>query len=209
MSKIRIAIIDDHNLVRRGFCLLLNKIEDIDIVLETDDINKVIELVEAHELDILFVDISIKNQNGIDFIPKLKKIDKDLKYIMLTMHTDTEYVIRSMKSGANAYLLKDVEPDELERAIRNVYEKGKYINPFVSEIILDNITKPKYTGNISPREKEVLECVVQGMSTKLIAEKLNISTRTVETHRIKMMKKINAINTAELVKKAIEYKLIN
>ena len=125
------------------------------------------------------------------------------------MHKEGEYIVKAVKNGASSYLLKDLEPEELETAIRNVIEKNKYFNNFVSELLIDDILKPKDIEKISDREKEVLQYVAQGLSTKLIAEKLFISTRTVEAHRMKLMKKIKASNSAELIKKSIEHKLIN
>ncbi len=209
MTYIRLAILDDHKLVRRGFCLILNNIPDFNVLLETDNEEEIIELVKTDCPDILLLDISMPDTNGLELIPKLLKLNKDLKIIMLTMHKEGEYIIKAVKNGACSYLLKDVEPDELEEAIRSVYDKNKYFSPFISELLIDNISKPKEIGKISEREKEILQYVAQGLSTKLIAEKLNISTRTVEAHRMKIMKKVKASNSAELIKKAIQHKLIN
>ncbi|HVD99698.1 MAG TPA: response regulator transcription factor [Cytophagaceae bacterium] len=209
MTYIRLAILDDHKLVRKGFCLILNNIPDFNVLLETDNEEEIVELVKNDCPDILLLDISMPDSNGLELIPKLLKINKDLKIIMLTMHKEGEYIIKAVKNGACSYLLKDVEPDELEEAIRTVYDKNKYFSPFISELLIDNISKPKEIGKISEREKEILQYVAQGLSTKLIAEKLNISTRTVEAHRMKIMKKVKASNSAELIKKAIQHKLIN
>lgn len=209
MTYIRLAILDDHKLVRKGFCLILNNIPDFNVLLETDNEEEIIELVKNDCPDILLLDISMPESNGLELIPKLLKLNKDLKIIMLTMHKEGEYIIKAVKNGACSYLLKDVEPDELEEAIRSVYDKNKYFSPFISELLIDNISKPKEIGKISEREKEILQYVAQGLSTKLIAEKLNISTRTVEAHRMKIMKKVKASNSAELIKKAIQHKLIN
>jgi two-component system, NarL family, response regulator NreC len=209
MTYIRLAILDDHKLVRKGFCLILNNIPDFNVLLETDNEEQIVELVKNDCPDILLLDISMPDSNGLELIPKLLKLNKDLKIIMLTMHKEGEYIIKAVKNGACSYLLKDVEPDELEEAIRSVYDKNKYFSPFISELLIDNISKPKEIGKISEREKEILQYVAQGLSTKLIAEKLNISTRTVEAHRMKIMKKVKASNSAELIKKAIQHKLIN
>jgi two-component system response regulator NreC len=209
MTYIRLAILDDHKLVRRGFCLILNSIPDFNVLLETDKEEEIVELIKNDCPDILLLDISMPETNGLELIPKFLKLNKDLKIIMLTMHKEGEYIIKAVKNGACSYLLKDVEPDELEDAIRSVYEKNKYFSPFISELLIDNISKPKEIGKISDREREILQYVAQGLSTKLIAEKLCISTRTVEAHRMKIMKKVKASNSAELIKKAIQHKLIN
>jgi two-component system response regulator NreC len=209
MTYIRLAILDDHKLVRRGFCLILNSIPDFNVLLETDKEEEIVELIKNDCPDILLLDISMPETNGLELIPKFLKLNKELKIIMLTMHKEGEYIIKAVKNGACSYLLKDVEPDELEDAIRSVYEKNKYFSPFISELLIDNISKPKEIGKISDREREILQYVAQGLSTKLIAEKLCISTRTVEAHRMKIMKKVKASNSAELIKKAIQHKLIN
>ncbi|HSZ24271.1 MAG TPA: response regulator transcription factor [Cytophagaceae bacterium] len=208
MNDIKLAILDDHKLVRKGFCLILNSIPDFNVVLETDKEEHITELIKNDCPDILFLDISMPNYNGLELITKFLKLNKELKIIMLTMHKEGEYIIKAVKNGACSYLLKDMESEELEVAIRSVYTKNKYFNPFISDILIDNISKPKETEKISSREKEILQHVAQGLSTKLIAEKLCISTRTVEAHRMKIMKKIKASNSAELIKKAIQYKLI-
>jgi len=208
MTYIRLAILDDHKLVRRGFCLILNSIPDFNVLLETDKEEEIVELIKNDCPDILLLDISMPETNGLELIPKFLKLNKELKIIMLTMHKEGEYIIKAVKNGACSYLLKDVEPDELEDAIRSVYEKNKYFSPFISELLIDNISKPKEIGKISDREREILQYVAQGLSTKLIAEKLCISTRTVEAHRMKIMKKVKASNSAELIKKAIQNKAI-
>jgi two-component system response regulator NreC len=208
MTYIRLAILDDHKLVRKGFCLILNSISDFNVLLETDNEEEIVELIKNDCPDILLLDISMPDSNGLELITKFMKLNKDLKIIMLTMHKEGEYIIKAVKNGACSYLLKDVEPDELEAAIRSVHDKNKYFSPFISELLIDNISKPKEIGKISEREKEILQHVAQGLSTKLIAEKLCISTRTVEAHRMKIMKKVKASNSAELIKKAIQHKLI-
>lgn len=209
MTYIRLAILDDHKLVRKGFCLILNSIPDFNVLVETDNEATIVELIKTDCPDILLLDISMPETNGLDLITKFLKLNKDLKIIMLTMHKEGEYIIKAVKNGAFSYLLKDVEPDELETAIRSVNDNNKYFSPYISELLIENISKPKEIGKISEREKEILHHVAQGLSTKLIAEKLNISTRTVEAHRMKIMKKVKASNSAELIRKAILHKLIN
>lgn len=208
MTNIRFAILDDHKLVRKGFCLILNSIPDFEVVLETDSEEEIIALIKNDCPDILLLDISMPNSNGLDLMLKFLKLNKNLKIIMLTMHKEGEYISKAIKNGASSYLLKDVEPDELEQAIRTVYLEGKYFSPFISELLIDNISNPNDFSKISEREREILQYVAQGLSTKAIAEKLGLSTRTVEAHRMKLMKKVKASNSAELIKKAIQNKVI-
>ena len=208
MTNIRFAILDDHKLVRKGFCLILNSIPDFEVVLETDSEEEIIALIKNDCPDILLLDISMPNSNGLDLMLKFLKLNKNLKIIMLTMHKEGEYISKAIKNGASSYLLKDVEPDELEQAIRTVYLEGKYFSPFISELLIDNISNPNDFSKISEREREILQYVAQGLSTKAIAEKLGLSTRTVEANRMKLMKKVKASNSAELIKKAIQNKVI-
>ena len=207
MEKIRIAILDDHKLVRRGFGILLNNNSHFKVIAELENEAQLTEQLLKEVPDVLLLDVSMPDCYGPDLIPKLSKQYKNLKFIVLTMHKESEYVIRSIKNGANAYLLKDVEPEELERAIDVVHNEGKYINTFVSDIMLENLSKPIQTYSISDREKEVLKFVAEGLSTKIIADRLCISSRTVESHRVKIMKKVNAANTAELIKIAMKLRL--
>ncbi len=208
MTNIRFAILDDHKLVRKGFCLILNSIPDFEVVLETDNEEEIIALIKNDCPNILLLDISMPNSNGLDLILKFLRLNKGLKIIMLTMHKEGEYISKAIKNGASSYLLKDVEPDELEQAVRTVYLEGKYFSPFISDLLIDNISNSNDFSKISDREREILQYVAQGLSTKAIAEKLGLSTRTVEAHRMKLMKKVKASNSSELIKKAIQNKLI-
>ena len=142
---------------------------------------------------------------------QIKKTRSEIKFIILTMHEEREYIKRALSLGAEGYLLKNVEKAELEKAIKTVYEGGKYFSPIITNILAEYVAKPTAApaAEISPREKEVLELVAQGFSTKQIADKLDISVRTVESHRINMLKKLKVNNTAGLIKKAIELKILN
>jgi two-component system, NarL family, response regulator NreC len=129
------------------------------------------------------------------------------------MHEEAEYILKSIQAGANGYLLKNVEPDELVNAIKTVAAGGKYFNAAVSNIMIENISKgtdhnKDEHSEITAREKEILQYVADGLSTKLIGDKLSISARTVETHRVHIMKKLQVSNAAEMVKKGLELKII-
>jgi DNA-binding NarL/FixJ family response regulator len=205
---IRLAILDDHKLVRKGFCLILDNIPDFKVMSETDNEEEIIDLVKNDGFDILLLDISMPNSNGLDLVLKFLKLNPGLKIIMLTMHNEGEYIGKAIKNGACSYLLKDVEPNELELAIRTVMAQHKYFSPFISELLIDDISHPNDFSKISEREREILQYIAEGCSTKTIAEKLGLSSRTVESHRMKLMKKVKASNSAELIKKAIQNKAI-
>jgi DNA-binding NarL/FixJ family response regulator len=212
-NTIRIILADDHILVREGFKSLLSKKKDFEVVGEAENGNILLDLIESLSADVLLVDISMPQLNGIEAIAQMKKINPNLKFIMLTMHEEAEYILKSIQAGANGYLLKNVEPDELENAIRTVAAGGKYFNSTISNIMIENLSRVSEPGKedlteLTAREKEILQYVADGLSTKLIADKLSISARTVETHRVHIMKKLQVNNGAEMVKRGLEQKII-
>jgi len=212
-NTIRIILADDHILVREGFKSLLSKKKDFEVVGEAENGTALLNLIENLSADVLLVDISMPQLNGIEAISQMKKINQNLKFIMLTMHEEAEYILKSIQAGANGYLLKNVEPDELENAIRTVAAGGKYFNSTISNIMIENLSKVSEPGKeelseLTAREKEILQYVADGLSTKLIADKLSISARTVETHRVHIMKKLQVNNGAEMVKRGLEQKII-
>jgi DNA-binding NarL/FixJ family response regulator len=212
-NTIRIILADDHILVREGFKSLLSKKKDFEVVGEAENGNILLDLIEKLSADVLLVDISMPQLNGIEAISQMKKINPNLKFIMLTMHEEAEYILKSIQAGANGYLLKNVEPEELENAIRTVAAGGKYFNSTISNIMIENLSRVSEPGKedlteLTPREKEILQYVADGLSTKLIADKLSISARTVETHRVHIMKKLQVNNGAEMVKRGLEQKII-
>ncbi|HEX8549652.1 MAG TPA: response regulator transcription factor [Cytophagaceae bacterium] len=212
MDKIKIILADDHKLVRDGIKSLLQMNPTFEVVAEVDNGLDLIHLMEKQLPDVVLVDISMPGSNGLEAVSKLLKINPNFKFIMLTMHDDPEYILKSVETGAKGYLLKNVEFEELQTAIITVASGGKYFNQQISERMIESLSRPRKhkdeIPDLTSRELEVLKEVANGLSTKLIADKLNISARTVETHRLHIMKKMFTQNTAELVKKAIELKMI-
>jgi DNA-binding NarL/FixJ family response regulator len=149
--------------------------------------------------------------NGLSAVQKIGKEHPSIKFIVLTMHEEREYIMNALKIGVHGYLLKNIERTELEKAIITVFEGGKYFSPLITNILAESVTKTDQNEitDITPREKEVLVLVSQGQSTKQIADNLGISIRTVESHRVNMLKKLKVSNTAELVKKAMEFNLLS
>jgi len=212
MEKIKVGIVDDHRLVRDGIKSLLEKSLEIDVVLEAQGGQELINLLETNEPDVILMDLTMPlGLSGIETIEKSRNEKPWLKFIVLTMHEEATYILESVKKGAVGYLLKNVESDELLMAIKTVAQGGKYFNAAISGIMIDSLSNPVVEPQgpvLSEREREVLKAVADGLSTKLIADQLNIGTRTVETHRANLMEKFNAVNTAELIRKAFELKLI-
>lgn len=209
-STIRIIIADDHPLVRDGLKTVLHKIPDFQVIAEAEDGLQLLRLIDEHRPAVALVDISMPHLNGLDALKKLSLQYPHLKLIILTMHEEPEYILKGLSSGAHAYLLKNVEPEELQKAIRAVVKGGKYYNQTISGIIMESLAKPEpEEETLTPRELEVLKLVCRGMSNYQIASELFISIRTVEKHRVNVLRKMQAVNTADLVRKAIEKGLID
>ncbi|MEW6584690.1 MAG: response regulator transcription factor [Nitrospirota bacterium] len=207
--KIRVLVVDDHRIFREGLVALLKTKPGIDIVGESEGGRQAIKMV--HELlpDVVIMDIAMPDMNGIETTEKILKTDPGVKIIGLTMHSDIRYVTGMLRAGASGFLLKDCSSDELVEAIRAVKEGKKYLSRWVSENLVrdyvDSLTghKPLALSALSAREKEVLQFIAEGKTTKQIAARLGVSLKTVETHRMKIMEKLGVKSIAELVKYAI------
>lgn len=210
MRNIRILLADDHPLIRAGFKAMLGKNEHFEIIGEADNGRALLELAQTLHPDIILADISMPLMSGLDVLREISKEEPAIKFIVLTMHEEREYILQAMKVGAAGYLLKSIERAELERAIETVVNGGKYFSPLVTTILAESLSRPDVIepAEITPRETEVLELVAKGNSTKQVADILGISIRTVESHRINMLKKMKVANTAELIKKAIQLKIL-
>jgi DNA-binding NarL/FixJ family response regulator len=212
MNKIKIIIADDHRLIRDGIKAMLTRNENFELVGEAESGEQLFDLLKNVIPNVILIDITMPGKNGIEVFTELKKINPNLKFILLTMHEEPEYVIKAVKGGANGYLLKNLEYEELEKAVLTVAGGGKYFNERISKILLENLysntEEEALNGKLTEREQEVLTEIVKGFTTKQIAEKLFISHRTVETHRVNLMKKLDVHNIVELVKIAIDKKMV-
>lgn len=209
MKKIKVVLADDHQLFRDGMKAMLQTSEEIDVVGEAASSSVLLTVLAAQPADIVLLDISMPQMSGINLLPMIKERFPAVKCIMLTMHEDVQYVLRSLKQGADGYLLKEADAEELRMALREVYAGKKYFKNKISDLIVANLS-----GNSSPetllseREIQVVRLVAEGKITKEIAGQLHVSTRTVETHRSRIMKKLGVANTAEMIRMAYEKKLI-
>jgi len=213
LGKITIVLADDHKMVRDGLKSFLSKIEDFEVVAEVQDGEQLLSIYEKSMPDIALVDISMPRINGLEALRHLHEQNPMVKIIMLSMHEEADYIMKAIQNGAKGYLLKNTDEKELEMAIRTVAEGGKYFNSTVSSIMIDNMTYKEPVRmiaetNVSNREKEILKLVSQGQSNKMIADVLHISIRTVETHRLNLLRKLDVNNAAEMVKKGLEIGLI-
>ena len=201
---------DDHPLIREGFKSLLMKNERFEIVGIAENGKELVELADRLKPDIILTDINMPVLNGMAAIEQIGQLHPDIKCVILTMHEERAYVLQALKIGVYGYILKNIERYDLEKAIISIFEGGKYFSPIVTNILAESVVRPEQNtvSELTPREIQVLELVAEGYSTKQVADKLGIGTRTVESHRVNMLKKMKVNNTAELVKKAIEMKII-
>lgn len=217
-NNIRVVLADDHVFVRDGIKSLLENEANIEVVGEAIDGADALEVVATSKPDLLIVDIRMPNLTGIEVVEKLRSESNSVKIIMLSMHESEEYVLKSIKAGADGYLLKGSSKEEFLKALHTVAAGGKYFSGDISSILISQLTnasnslEPKQNLSeemmITKREKEILTLLLSGKGNKEIAEALEISKRTAEVHRFNLMKKLKVKNLMELSNKATEYSLL-
>ncbi|MCA1919342.1 DNA-binding response regulator [Flavobacterium piscis] len=215
---IRVVLADDHVFVRDGIKSLLENEANIEVVGEAIDGADALEVVAQNKPDLLIVDIRMPHLTGIEVVEKLRGENNNVKIIMLSMHESEEYVLKSIKAGADGYLLKGSSKEEFLKALHTVAAGGKYFSGDISSILISQLTnsstslEPKQSladeMMITKREKEILTLLLSGKGNKEIAEALDISKRTAEVHRFNLMKKLKVKNLMELSNKATEYSLL-
>ncbi|MEM6894419.1 MAG: response regulator transcription factor [Bacteroidota bacterium] len=216
-NTISIVLADDHSLVRDGIRALLEEESDLDVIGEVANGFEAIEMVEAQTPDILIVDIRMPKLGGIETVERLNtSVNSTTRCIILSMHDSEEYILKSVQAGAAGYLLKDTDKNEFIKAIHTVQEGGKYFSGDISNVLVNNLLNPnpeektsqkraKETPfDLTNKELQVLELILQGLTNKEISEKLQNSKRTIETHRFNLMKKMAVKNLIDLSKKARE-----
>jgi len=215
MSPIRIVLADDHQMVRKGLRSLIERERDLEVVGEASDGREVIELTEEERPDVVVIDISMPRLNGFEAARRITDSFPDTKVLMLTVHEDEEYIFRSLKAGASGYLIKKTAPDELLKAIHTVCEEGAYLGSSITKSVVekfraqsDLLEKEAPFERLTEREREVLQLIAEGNSTKEIADMLFISENTVSTHRKNVMNKLDLHNVAQLTQYAIARGLI-
>lgn len=207
--SIRILLADDHKITRQGLRSLLEKQPDMEVVAEAEEGRTAVRLVQELVPNVVIMDVSMPDLNGMEATRRIVAEFPNVKIIALSMHSDSLFVTEMLRSGASGYLLKDCAFEELERAIRTVMANKTYLSPSISGVVVDDylhrLSKADFSNSevLSDREREVLQLVAEGKSTKQIALKLHISTKTVETHRRQIMNKLDIHTVAELTKYAI------
>jgi len=203
---IRVALVDDHSLVRDGIKALLAIMPALEVVGEAESGAEALEMVRRCQPDLLLVDIGLKDMNGLELTRVLSKAYPLLKILVLSMYDNHEYVSESVRSGASGYVLKNSPSREIIAAIEAIASGGT----FYSAAIAQRLIADKHTDNeLTPRESQVLRKMVEGMNNKEMARELDISVRTVETHRLSIRRKLNIDKPAALVKYAIDHGIIS
>lgn len=210
---IRVLLADDHKIVRDGLKSMLAKQLDIEVVGEAENGREAIQRARELTPDVVVMDIGMPELNGLDAARRLIEQMPGVKIVALSMHSDRRYVSEMLAAGAKGYLLKDSAFDELTRAIRAAAEGRTYLSPGVADVVLEDYLRrigsdgdpaaPPAPRGLSSREREVLQLIAEGLSTKQIASNLHLSVKTVETHRRQIMDKLGIFNIAGLIKFAV------
>ena len=217
---INVVLADDHVLVRDGIKALLEDQDGIRVVDEASNGLEALEVIKKSKPHLLIVDIRMPEMNGIEVVAEINKLYKDVRTLVLSMHDSEEYVVKAIQAGADGYLLKGASKEEFLKALHKVASGGKYFTGDISSIIMNNFVNGNITHtsaeekqiedpfNLTKREKQILNLVLQLKNNKDIAEELQISKRTAEVHRFNLMKKLDVKNLMELSNKAKEFELI-
>jgi DNA-binding NarL/FixJ family response regulator len=213
VNAIRVLLADDHALVRSGIRLVLQSLEGIEVVGEAEDGRRTVELVESLRPDVVLLDISMPELNGLETAVRIGGRFPQTRVVMLSMHAAVEYVVQAFRSGASGYLLKDATPQELEFALRAVARRETYITPRVSSVVIESFLKSadrpaSPLDSITSRQREILQLIGEGRSTKQIAARLDVSIKTVENHRAQLMERLGLSDLAGLVRFAVRNGLV-
>lgn len=212
MARIRVALVDDHQLVRDGLKSILSSIDDVEVVGEAGDGREAIKLCGRLDVDVVIMDIAMSGLNGLDATKRITAKHPATNVLILSMYDSEEYIARSMQHGARGYLLKNAQPQEFEDAIRKVASGAVYLSPEIGEQMRRQLINQRPIEDplelLSTRQREILQAIAEGKSTKDIAELLSISPKTVETHRGHLMQKLDIHDVAGLVRYAIKHGLV-
>src|SRR5690349_10246534 len=213
--KARILLADDHGVVRKGLRFLLERQPEMEVVGEASDGREAVRLAETTNPDIAIIDIAMPLLNGIEATAQMVKRNPDIGVIILSMHSDEDYLLSALNAGAKGFLLKESAEVDLVRAIQAVVKGTPFFSPEIAKTMLEDYMRFLQQRNLqdsydllTEREKEVLQLLAEGKSNKEVAAILDISVYTVDTHRLHLMQKLNLHNTAEIVLYAVRKKII-
>ena len=207
--SIRILLADDHKIIREGLRSLIEKQDDMEVIDEAGDGRTTVQLAQQLSPDVIIMDIAMPDLNGMEATRQITVQSRDIKVIALSMHSDRHFVAEMFRAGASGYLLKDCAFEDLVHAIRRVVENQSYLSPEIANVVIEDYVhrlsaaESSVFSILSPREREVLQLLAEGKTTKQLAAQLHVSIKTIETHRSNIMTKLDIHSTAELTKYAI------
>ena len=209
---IRVLLADDHAIVRAGLKEILADTGDITVAGEATNGQEVMAQVRGHDYDVAVLDMSMPGRSGIELIKLIKSEKPKLRVLVLSMHSEQQYAVRALKAGASGYLTKEVAADQLVAAIRRIAAGGAYVSPETAErLVLDTAPQAGAASHtrLSDREYQVFQMIARGVSVTGIARELSLSVKTVSTHKTRVMEKMGLANQAELIRYALEHKLLD
>ncbi len=214
MTPVRVLLADDHKLVRAGFRAMLNNLKNVEVIGETGDGREALEMIQKLKPDVAFVDITMPGLTGLEVARRISAEMTGVRIIIVSMHTAEDYIGRAVRAGVSGYVLKNADPVELELAIRAAMKGEIYLSPAVSKSLVteysrrvaeDKTLEDRLTG----RQREVLQLIAEGQNTKDMAVRLNVSVKTIETHRKQLMERLDIHDVAGLVRYAIRAGIID
>jgi DNA-binding NarL/FixJ family response regulator len=214
MKTIRVLLADDHTLVRAGIRSLLQNLPDIEVVAEANNGREALALLETCHPDVVLMDIAMPGLNGLEAVARIAEDFPYIRVVILSMYANEEYVLRALRTGAAGYLLKDAGPVELELAINAATHNKTYLSPAISKHVTEYVRQmPEETVSsplerLTPRQREILQLIAEGRTTPEIAQLLQVSVKTVDTHRTQLMDRLDIHDIAGLVRYAIRVGLI-
>lgn len=209
---IRVLIADDHSLVREGLRRILDEQFDIEVVGEAKDGKEAVELARRLRPDVILMDISMPEKDGLDATKEIRALDTRTRILILTIHNEEHYALRTLRAGADGFIFKGAKSEELVRAIRDLDRGLRYLPPELERFFAELYVRPKASGTpleaLSDREFQVLRLIALGHTNREVAEKLRISVKTVDTHRRNILKKLRLRNNSDLTRFAIRHGVI-